>query len=448
MLDIIFISYDESNADANYAALKERFPHAKRVHRVRGIGNAHIAASKKSNTTFFYVVDADAKVLETFKFDYKPTVHEEKFVHIWHAQNPATGQTYGYGGIKLFSKKFFANIKTQLDFTTTLTKDIKIMPEVACITAFNADMITAFRGAFRESVKLYKTANNLTLTKEMRKEAQDRLDAWRNPIEDCDFRKFIIDGVESGIKAAITNKSEDLLFINDHDYMMSFFKESNRIIDLNTDPTPTPENNMKSELFFTTRIAAAMYDDFVINNLKIEELRDAISDGQLLSKNWLVHALKDLIADGVIPKRKDPIRIAILGGWIGTLSLMIFSWEIDAAITSIDLDDRANRIAQTLNYSFKFNTSTTDMYDIDYNEFDVIINTASEHIPDIPKWRDGIPNGKIVIIQNNNYLDAEGHVSTVSNSDELRTILRLSNVMYEGTKVFPMYSRFMLIGQT
>ena len=47
MYDIVFISYQEPNADENYDKLKERFPLAKRVHGVKGIHQAHIEAAKK-----------------------------------------------------------------------------------------------------------------------------------------------------------------------------------------------------------------------------------------------------------------------------------------------------------------------------------------------------------------------------------------------------------------
>ena len=50
MYDIVFISYEEPNADDVYAELKERYPMAKRVHGVKGIHQAHIAAAKKCFT--------------------------------------------------------------------------------------------------------------------------------------------------------------------------------------------------------------------------------------------------------------------------------------------------------------------------------------------------------------------------------------------------------------
>jgi hypothetical protein len=69
--DIIFISYNEKNADENYENLKLRFPRVKRVHGVKGIQNAHIEAANLAETDMFWVVDADAIIEDTFAFEIK-----------------------------------------------------------------------------------------------------------------------------------------------------------------------------------------------------------------------------------------------------------------------------------------------------------------------------------------------------------------------------------------
>jgi len=71
MYDIVFISYQEPNADENYNKLKNRFSRAKRVHGVKGIHQAHIAAAKKCFTKMFWVVDADALIVDDFNFNYE-----------------------------------------------------------------------------------------------------------------------------------------------------------------------------------------------------------------------------------------------------------------------------------------------------------------------------------------------------------------------------------------
>ena len=451
MLDIFFLSYDEPNAEKNWRNLKSRFPHAKRVHGIRGIANAHIEACRKSNTGFFYVVDADAEILDTFDFKYKPNEYDAEYVHVWHAFNPATGLDYGYGGVKLFHKSLFKDIKNQLDFSTTLSKGLKVIPEIACITRFNSDPIRAFRGSFRESVKLFVTSNNHELSEEIKREARERLAAWVDPIPTCDYRQFIVAGATAGIVEARKRKNtqDDLLFINDHDLMLNSLKSLYPEIDLTVNPLPSNENLMKHELFFTTRISAILYDQYVLENMQLTELRDALSDGQLLSKNWVVETVSNLInSEKIITTKERKLKVVILGGWIGTLALMFNSWEIPFIITSVDIDERSNRIAEKLNYDFEFNTTTIDMYDLNYDQYDIIINTASEHIPDIPRWRMGIPENKIVIVQNNDFEEGAGHISTVKNSTELRKQLKLKEVFYEGTRSFSQYSRFMIIGKT
>ena len=436
MLDIIFISYDEPNAEENWVHLKGRFPHARRVHGVRGIAEAHFAAAEKANTKFFYVVDGDARICDTFDFSYKPTEHEADYVHIWHARNPATGLTYGYGGVKLFAKKFFSSIKPNyVDFSTSLTKDVKIMEEVACITYFNSDEFRTYRGGYREAAKLYLASVNQNIPEAQRTEAQSRLNAWLNPSNDCAFRQHLVNGVLAGFTDA--HSHTDGTFVNDFDRIRSLFELSMR----NVDAQPANVSDYPG-LPFICRLSSILYDDEVLKNLSITELRDAISDGQLYSKVWLADRLYqlNLLSDS---------KIVVLGGWIGTLSFLLgmFSKSI-RAIVSVDLDARANTIAEKLNYDKPFSTLKMDMYKVDTSLFDVIINTSSEHIPDIAAWRRTLPPGKVVVVQNTNYKNAEGHISTVDCVSDLANKLELSEIIYEGSRAFPQYSRFMIIGRT
>ena len=49
--DIVFLSYDEPNAELHYADLCGKAPWAKRVHGVKGSDHAHKAAAELSSTT-------------------------------------------------------------------------------------------------------------------------------------------------------------------------------------------------------------------------------------------------------------------------------------------------------------------------------------------------------------------------------------------------------------
>jgi len=65
-IDIIFISYDEPNAEENWARLVKIVPWAKRVHGVKGSDNAHKEAAKQSETDWFVGVDGDNIIDEKF----------------------------------------------------------------------------------------------------------------------------------------------------------------------------------------------------------------------------------------------------------------------------------------------------------------------------------------------------------------------------------------------
>ena len=57
--DIIYLSYDEPNAEKNYVDLCQKVPWAKRVHGVEGSDAAHKACANLSETDRFITIDGD-----------------------------------------------------------------------------------------------------------------------------------------------------------------------------------------------------------------------------------------------------------------------------------------------------------------------------------------------------------------------------------------------------
>ena len=57
--DIIYLSYDEPNAEKNYADLCKKIPWAKRIHGVKGSDAAHKACANISDTDRFITIDGD-----------------------------------------------------------------------------------------------------------------------------------------------------------------------------------------------------------------------------------------------------------------------------------------------------------------------------------------------------------------------------------------------------
>ena len=219
MYDIVFISYDESSADANYTALKTRFPMTKRVHGVKGIHQAHIKAAKKCFTKMFWIVDADAIIMDDFNFDYVVPDHQLDHVHVWRAKNPINGLEYGYGGVKLFPRQMTIDMDTsKADMTTSISSQFIAVEEIANITAFNTDAFSAWRGAFRECVKL----SSKTISRQTNEETEDRLNIWCTKGAEQRYGDYSIAGAIAGRDYGLSN-SNDVSLINNFEWLEKQF---------------------------------------------------------------------------------------------------------------------------------------------------------------------------------------------------------------------------------
>lgn len=205
MYDIVFISYQEPNADVNFKNLLERFPTAKRVHGVTGIHQAHVEAAKIALTKMFWVVDGDAQVLEDFKFNYSVSEKYLEHVHVWRSINPINDLTYGYGGIKLLPRTLTLHMDlSRPDMTTSISRHFIPVQEISNITAFNTDPYNTWRSAFRECVKL----SSKIIDRQKSNETEQRLHIWCTKGEDRPFGEYAIRGALEGVKYGTSNKGE------------------------------------------------------------------------------------------------------------------------------------------------------------------------------------------------------------------------------------------------
>jgi len=221
--DIFFISYNELKADENFALLKTRFPTAQRINGIRGIHQAHISAATMAFTKLFWVVDADAQILDTFNFDHVVSEYDQENVHVWRSINPVNDLQYGYGGVKLLPKKLTQNMDvSKPDMTTSISSLFKAMPEVSNITAFNVDAFSSWKSAFRECVKLASK----TIDRQDDADTDDRLNIWCTRGIDRPFGKEVIEGAVQGKQYGLQNKdnNEALKMINDFDWLREQFE--------------------------------------------------------------------------------------------------------------------------------------------------------------------------------------------------------------------------------
>ena len=191
---------------------------------------------------------------------------------------------------------------------------------------------------------------------------------------------------------------------------------------------------------------------------------DCFSRGQLESKLWLVKELSEL--------KVDLGTVFLCAGWYATLATMLFESNIKVnKVRSFDIDESCVDIAETFNKpwfvdEWRFKSITQDIMDINYNEHvwqywsnannrmsypitdspDTIINTSCEHIENFAEWYDLIPDGKLVVLQSNNFFDVEEHVNCVGSIEEFVVKAPMQNILFSGKLDLPKYKRFMLIG--
>lgn len=222
-LDVVFISYNESNAEENWQRVLEKAPWAKRVNGVKGIFEAHKVAARLSKTDMFYVVDGDAYLTDEWQFDFEPNIFDRDCAYVWSSQNPINGLVYGYGGVKLFPRALLLKKRkwTTLDMFTGISNKLKVMETVSNITQFNTDSFSTWRSAFRECAKLAAG----TIDNQVSSETTYRLKRWTTIGSGKKFGKYAIDGAKTGYQYAKDNKDNQqaLIKINDYTWLQDQF---------------------------------------------------------------------------------------------------------------------------------------------------------------------------------------------------------------------------------
>lgn len=197
-------------------------------------------------------------------------------------------------------------------------------------------------------------------------------------------------------------------------------------------------------------------------NFNKKDMLDAFSKGQLDSKCWLI--------DTVVQLDLRLGRTWTLCGWIGTLAYLMFSRGVQGidTIRSFDIDDACHTLADTMNRAsvvdeWRFKAATLDVNLLQYDNFiydtvkrdgsvqelcestDTVINTSCDHMRN-NTWWSSIPNGKLVILQNNDFFEHEDHGNCCYNIDEFKRKYPMQTILFEGTLDCTLYNRFMLIG--
>ena len=188
---------------------------------------SHKEAAKLARTEMFFVVDGDAELFVDWRFDFKPSIFDRDCTYIWSAKNPLADLTYGYGGVKLFSREKLLKLKKwrTLDMTTSVTEKVKIMSEISNWTNFNTDEYSTWRSVFRECVKLafnnYRHPDN--------PEHQIRLNKWFQVDQTQEFGTIASQAAFEAIEFVKENSynMDALIKINDRNWLKEKFESRN-----------------------------------------------------------------------------------------------------------------------------------------------------------------------------------------------------------------------------
>lgn len=243
--DVVYLSYDEPNAEENYADLLKKIPWAKRVHGVDGSDAAHKACARLSETERLIVVDGDNKIRPEFlkqEIEFIDEVDLTKSVISWGAQNVINNLIYGNGGIKCWPTQLVLdmktheaaesdNAKTQVDFCW----DINYIQMEQCMSDVhnNGSAKQAWRAGFREGVKMGllegSKANPATFSKQVHWKNFQRLMVWMHVGLDVPNGQWAIYGARQG--CYMTNCTDwDYINVRDFKWLNNFWEDHESLI--------------------------------------------------------------------------------------------------------------------------------------------------------------------------------------------------------------------------
>lgn len=275
--DVIYLSYDEPNAQKNFADLVKKVPWAEHVHGVKGSDSAHKAAAQKSTTDRFITVDGDNQINDDFLqqvIDFDTNVDLSDKVISWTARNIINGLEYGNGGIKCWPKQHVLNMRThenadpnnphaQVDFCW----DTQYIQMEGCFSTIynNTTPHQAWRAGFREGVKMAldqgcKVSVDDFYTNHWKN--LHRLYIWLMVGADVENGRWAIYGARQGLYQTMLT-DWDFVNVRDFDYLNNMWK--------NLEATVDEENLLE---------AIEDYGDKLIQELKLPIAVECLSASQ------------------------------------------------------------------------------------------------------------------------------------------------------------------------
>lgn len=238
-IPVVFLSFDEPNADNHWELLKQITPHNRiaRVHGVVGFDTAHkTAADQFPNSDYIITVDADNQVDPAFFNKTLPDGMNGRVSFTWGGRQYTNGLMYGNGGLKMWSTEHLTNMRSHelateerdaVDFCWDFNR-YKELPGCFSDVYTNASPYQAFRVGFREGVKLSMEQGRVLPFEEwpttMHAANFQRLLTWMTLGKDVENGVWSIYGAR--LAAYLLHyENFDVVQIRDYDWFNEFFKK-------------------------------------------------------------------------------------------------------------------------------------------------------------------------------------------------------------------------------
>jgi len=247
-IPVIFLSFDEPNADENFNFLKDNHPNpnlVKRVHGVKGFDAAHKKAGEEAGSKRFFTVDADCRVdSEIWKKNIEITNDIKHATLSWSSRNIVNGLVYGNGGVKLWYAEHVMNMKSHeaadpedgtnnVDFCWD-PENYKQMNNTYGVVHNNSSSKQAFRAGFREGVKMGLDQGKKVKIEDFKNKMYPanfaRWLIWMSVGRDVENGDWVIYGARLGAyKLYVENF--DHTVISDYEWFDKFWQEQLELLD-------------------------------------------------------------------------------------------------------------------------------------------------------------------------------------------------------------------------
>jgi hypothetical protein len=238
-IPVVFLSFDEPNADHHWELLQKVVPHSNiaRVHGVKGFDACHKAAGNAFPWSDYVItVDADNQIDPEFFNKTAPQQITLGMTFTWGGRQFTNGLMYGNGGLKMWNRDHLLNMRSHeasdnerdaVDFCWDF-QQYKEVPGCYSTVYTNGSPYQAFRVGFREGVKLSMEQGQVIdperISKDMHAANFQRLLTWMTVGRDVEHGAWSMYGARLAAKMLYFDDF-DFTLIRDYDWFIDFFEQ-------------------------------------------------------------------------------------------------------------------------------------------------------------------------------------------------------------------------------